>query len=63
MKKVEKMIDRTVRDFVRDLVKRGRTNSHIKHVALCTRWKGDMEEVEQWLGRRGDRWRKKFKNS
>ena len=48
---------RTVRDFVRDLCRSGRTDQQVKAVALNTRWRDADEEIILWLKRRGDRWR------
>ena len=52
---------RTVRDFVRDLCCRGKTDLQVRGVARETRWRDKMDEVKSWLSRRGDRWRNQLR--
>jgi hypothetical protein len=42
---------RTVQAFVSDMLARGKTPEHIRHVAQCTRWVDKLEEVEQEISR------------
>ena len=41
------MEDRTLRDFVEDMVSDGRDLNQILVVALNSRWKNDREEIEK----------------
>ena len=56
--KERQKMTRSVRDFVKEMVQRGRDDSQIVAVTRCTRWSNSMEDVKYWLERRGERWRK-----
>ncbi len=49
---------RTVRDFVKGMKRRGRTNREVRAVALCTHWNGHPElqsAIREEMGRRKDK--------
>lgn len=48
---------RTVRDFVKDMCRRGRTDTDIKAVAFGTRWRTQLAEVYRLLAVCGRKWR------
>jgi len=48
---------RGVREFVKDLVVRGRSELEVLAVARCSHWESRMGEVKEWLEKRGERWR------
>ncbi len=50
---------RTVRDYVKEMCLKGRTDEEVVAVARATNWKDQIEEVKDWLNRRGDVWRAK----
>lgn len=52
------MEKRTVKDFVRDMYRRGRSKEEIRAVASSTRWANQKDEVERWI-RKGEQIRKK----
>ena len=43
------MNERTVREFVEDLLSDGRSEEQIISVAKCTRWSSNLEEVKTIL--------------
>ena len=55
--------ERTARDFVKGLCLQGVSTKSILAVALCTRWRNQMDEVRHWLELRGDIWRGKRRES
>ena len=51
---------RTVKEFVMDLLRDGRSDEHILAVARCTQWEPQMSIIKNNLKKKGDKWRKKF---
>ena len=50
---------RTVRDFVKDLCLRGKSDIQIRGIATNTQWHSQMDEVSKFLEKRADRWRRR----
>jgi len=42
-------MNRTVKDFVKQLMEAGKSPKHIRAVARCSHWMGNMEEVDHWI--------------
>lgn len=55
---VNRDVDRTVEDFVRDMCLRGRTVEQVLVICRCTRWQEYREEVKALLKEHGVLWRK-----
>ena len=51
-------MNRTVRDFAKEMCRKGRTDRVILAVAKQTRWGSHKAEIKILLEKRGDRWRK-----
>jgi hypothetical protein len=50
--------DREPRDFVKAEVLLGRTDREIIGVGRCTRWASRLDEIQNWIDKRADKWRK-----
>jgi len=53
---------RTARDFVRDLCKRGKTDTQIRGIACNTQWHNQMDDVSKFIQKRAERWRNNVHN-
>lgn len=51
---------RALKDFVKDMIKKGRSDEHILAVARCSQWGPQMSVIKNNLKKKGRRWRKKF---
>lgn len=51
-------MNRTVRNYVKDVCLKNRTDREILAVAEQTKWGGQREEIKSLLKKRGDKWRK-----
>lgn len=54
------MEDRTVQEFVEDLLSDGKTPRHIIMVAKNTRWKSDIEEIIEIIKSFSGKLKKRF---